>query len=145
MSLLETGVPSRYPDLKIVFVESGLTWVPFMRMRLDKEYNENRREWPHFNDRPSKYIRQMYFATQPVEEPENRQDLVDLISIYDGEDTTLFASDWPHHGFDHPKSVFELPLSDSARHKIMWSNAVSLCPKIKIPVKYNGRIHHRND
>jgi len=136
LSMMETGVPVRYPDLRICFCEAGLTWVPFLRMRVDKEFNENRYQWPHFNDRPSKWIKKFYFATQPVEEPENKQDLVDIIRIYDGDDTTVFASDWPHHDFDHPRAVFDLPVSEVSKRKIMGANALKLMPRIKIPVKY---------
>ena len=138
MNMMETGVPVRYPDLRICFAESGLTWVPFLRMRLDKEHAENRRLWPHFNDRPSRWMRKFYFATQPVEEPENRRDLVDIIRIYDGEDTTVFASDWPHHDFDHPKVVFNLPVSDEMKRKLMGANALKLMPRIQVPIKYQG-------
>ncbi len=136
MSIMENGVPVRYPQLRICFCESGLSWVPFLRMRMDKEYNENRFNWPHFTDRPSRWMRNFYFATQPVEEPEHRQDLADLIRIYNGEDRTVFASDWPHHDFDHPRVVFDLPLSDTMKRKIMGANALGLMPRIKVPAKY---------
>ncbi|HLZ07694.1 MAG TPA: amidohydrolase family protein, partial [Chloroflexota bacterium] len=136
MSMMETGVPVRYPNLRIFFCEAGLTWVPFLRLRLDKEFNENRRTWPFYDDVPSKWIDKMYFATQPIEEPPRGQDLVDMIRIYNGENTTIFATDWPHHDFDHPRAAFELPLSDAAKRKIMGQNAAALFPKIKVPAKY---------
>lgn len=140
MSFMENGVPVRFPDLQIVFCEAGLTWVPFLRMRLDKEYNENRRQWPYYEDRPSEYIKKMWFATQPVEEPPNPRDLVDLIRIYDGEDTTVFASDWPHHDFDHPRAVFDLPVSPEYKRKLMGENALRLFPRIKVPAKYQWQL-----
>jgi predicted TIM-barrel fold metal-dependent hydrolase len=138
MNMLENAVPQRYPNLKIVFTEAGLTWVPWLRMRLDKEYNETRRQWPHLTEHPSEVIGRFYFATQPVEEPDDRRDLVDLIRIYKGEDTTLFASDWPHHDFDHPRSVFNLPVSREAKIKLMGENALKLFPTIKVPAKYQA-------
>jgi predicted TIM-barrel fold metal-dependent hydrolase len=136
LSMMEHGLPVRYPRLRVCFCESGLSWVPFLRMRLDKEYNEGRAAWPHFADRPSRYMRAFYFATQPVEEPERREDLTDLIRIYDGEDRTVFASDWPHHDFDHPRAVFDLPMSDAMKRKVMGTNALALMPRIKVPAKY---------
>jgi uncharacterized protein len=138
MNMLENGVPQRYPRLKIVFTEAGLTWVPFLRMRLDKEYNESRRVWPHLTEEPSHVIGKMYFATQPIEEPDDRRDLADLIRIYRGEDTTVFASDWPHHDFDHPRAAFNLPISREAKIKIMGENALNLFPTIKVPAKYHA-------
>lgn len=103
VSMMTTGVPARYPELDIVFTEAGISWVPFVQWRLDKEYIESRRELPFYTDRPSTYTSRMYYATQPVEEPPRRKDLVELMSSFDGEHHVLFASDWPHHDFDHPR------------------------------------------
>jgi predicted TIM-barrel fold metal-dependent hydrolase len=124
VDMVTTGVPVRFPNLRIAFIEAGISWVPFIMNRLDKEYIERRREVPFLENRPSHYIRRFYFATQPVEEPEDPQDLVSLIKLYGGEETTMFASDWPHHDFDHPRKVFQLPLSPEARRKIMGENAL---------------------
>ncbi|HEY8475339.1 MAG TPA: amidohydrolase family protein, partial [Chloroflexota bacterium] len=93
--MIATGVPERFPRLKVCFTEAGVSWVPHMKMRLDKEYLERRREVPILKKRPSHYIRRWYVATQPVEEPENPQPLVHLIDMI-GDDVILFASDWPH-------------------------------------------------
>ncbi|HEY3111323.1 MAG TPA: amidohydrolase family protein [Chloroflexota bacterium] len=144
ITMMETGVPVRFPRLRLCFAEAGLTWVPFLRMRLDKEFTEKRSQMPHFDDRPSRWIRRFYFATQPVEEPENRQDLVDIIRIYDGEDTTVFASDWPHHDFDHPRAVFDLPVSDRLKRKFLGANALKLMPRISVPVEY-GQEYRRGE
>ena len=43
--------------------------------------------------------------------------------LFDGENTAMFASDWPHHDFDHTQFVFGLPFSPEARRKIMGLNA----------------------
>jgi predicted TIM-barrel fold metal-dependent hydrolase len=126
VDIITTGMPVRFPTLKIAFTEAGVSWVPFIMWRLDKEYNESRREVPFLEDKPSTYIKQMYFATQPVEEPDNPQDLVTMMSLFGGEDHVLFASDWPHHDFDHPRQVFDLPLSNEAKRKIMGENALRL-------------------
>ena len=32
------GLPERFPKLKLVWVESGLAWVPFIMQRLDHEF-----------------------------------------------------------------------------------------------------------
>jgi predicted TIM-barrel fold metal-dependent hydrolase len=79
---------------------------------------------PYLEQRPSHYVRKFFFATQPVEEPENPQDLVTIIQLYQGENTTMFASDWPHHDFDHPRKVFQLPFSPEVRRKVMGENAL---------------------
>jgi hypothetical protein len=124
VDIVTTGVPVRFPHLKIAFTEAGVSWVPFIMNRLDKEYIERRREVPFLEQRPSQYVRQFFFATQPVEEPENPLDLVTVIQLFGGEETVMFASDWPHHDFDHPRKVAQLPFSPEVRRKIMGENAL---------------------
>jgi predicted TIM-barrel fold metal-dependent hydrolase len=126
VSMMETGVPERFPELKIAFTEGGVGWVPWIMLRMDKEYAERRREVPILKDRPSKYVRRMFFATQPIEEPEHLADMATLLTLFGGEDSVCFASDWPHHDFDHPSKVLQIPLSDEARRKIMGQNALRL-------------------
>jgi uncharacterized protein len=123
VSMLETGVPIRFPGLKIGFMEAGTGWVPFIANRLDKEYIERRREVPLLQERPSRTMRRFFYGTQPIEEPERRADVVALFELFDGENQAMFASDWPHHDFDHPQHVFGLPFSPEARRKIMGLNA----------------------
>jgi predicted TIM-barrel fold metal-dependent hydrolase len=123
VSMIETAVPVRFPELKIGFMEAGTGWIPFIANRLDKEYIERRREVPLLQERPSRTMRRFFYGTQPIEEPERRTDVVALFELFDGENQAMFASDWPHHDFDHPRHVFALPFSPEARRKIMGLNA----------------------
>lgn len=132
VSMMETGVPARFPKLQIAFTEGGISWVPWIMMRLDKEYMERRREVPWLTERPSEYIRRMFFATQPIEEPEHLKDMATLLSLFGGEDSVMFASDWPHHDFDHPDKVLQIPVSDAVRRKLMGGNAARLL-KLEVP------------
>ena len=130
-SMIHTGVPARYPRLKVAFTEAGIAWVPYMMWRMDKYYNEYRRMVPFLEKRPSEYMKErMWFATQPIEEPDDPADLVATIKLFGGEDRTIFASDWPHHDFDHPKAILKLPMSPEMKRKIMGENALAL---FKIP------------
>ena len=127
VSLMHTGVPARYPKLKFAFTEAGLAWVPYMMWRMDKDYAEYRRIVPFLEKRPSEYMKErMWFSTQPVEEPDNPQQLVETIEPLGGADRILFASDWPHHDFDHPKTVLNLPMPPEMKRKIMGENALEL-------------------
>jgi uncharacterized protein len=124
--MISAGVPVRFPDLRIALTEVGISWVPFLMNRMDKEYLERRREIPILRERPSHYMKRFYYATQPVEEPENLRDLVTLMELYDGEDRTIFASDWPHHDFDHPSKVHQIPFTNEVRRKVFGENALRL-------------------
>jgi predicted TIM-barrel fold metal-dependent hydrolase len=134
MSMLETGVQVRFPGLQIAFTEGGIAWVPWLGMRLDKEYSERRRDVPLLTERPSHYLQRMFFATQPIEEPEHLKDMATLMGLFDGENNVVFASDWPHHDFDHPDKVLQIPLSDEARAKVMGLNAARLLG-LEVPVR----------
>lgn len=123
VSMLETGVPVRHPELDIGIMEAGTSWVPFLINRLDKEYIERRREVPVLQEPPSHYISDFYFGTQPIEEPERRADIVALYELFNGAERAMFASDWPHHDFDHPRHVFGLPFSPEQKVNIMGANA----------------------
>lgn len=123
VSLIETGVPVRFPELQIGIMEAGVSWVPFIMNRLDKEYIERRREVPFLQEAPSHYIRRFYFGTQPIEEPDRKSDIVKIFELFDGRNRAMFASDWPHHDFDHPQHFAGLPFTTEDRMKIMGQNA----------------------
>jgi predicted TIM-barrel fold metal-dependent hydrolase len=124
--MITNGVCVRYPDLRMAVTEAGVSWVPFLMWKLDKEYLERRRDVPFLEERPSHYLKRWFFATQPIEEPENLRELATLMELYDGENNTIFASDWPHHDFDHPMKVHQVPLSNEARRKVFGENALRL-------------------
>jgi predicted TIM-barrel fold metal-dependent hydrolase len=126
-SIIHSGVPARFPKLRVVFTEAGIAWAPYMMWRMDKYYNEYRRMVPFLERRPSEYIKErMWFATQPIEEPDNPRDLVATIDLLGGPERVLFASDWPHHDFDHPRAIMKLPMPAEAKRKIMGENALAL-------------------
>jgi hypothetical protein len=48
------------------------------------------------------------------------------MELFDGENNVVFASDWPHHDFDHPDKVLQIPISDDAKRKVMGANGAEL-------------------
>ena len=61
------GLPERFPKLKVLWIESGLAWVPFMMQRFDNEYMMRSSEAPALKKLPSDYMRDMFFSSQPME------------------------------------------------------------------------------
>jgi predicted TIM-barrel fold metal-dependent hydrolase len=49
-----------------------------------------------------------------------------FLKAINGEDSVVFSSDWPHHDFDHPNKVLQIPVSDEVRRKILGKNALRL-------------------
>ena len=73
------------------------------------------------------------FSTQPIEEPDRLADVAAFISLFDGEDNVVFASDWPHSDFDHPLQLLKIPLPDEVRAKILGGNAARVLG-LEVPV-----------
>jgi len=104
-SLIVEGVPEKFPDLNFTFLEAGISWVPYMMWRLNKEYSIRRSEAPLLEKSPEEYIRdQFYFASQPLGEPNNPENMRQMIDIL-GTESVMFASDYPHWDFDHPDEL----------------------------------------
>jgi predicted TIM-barrel fold metal-dependent hydrolase len=120
------GLPERFPKLKVMWIESGLAWVPFLMQRLDSEYMMRSSEAPLLKRKPSEYIRDMYFTSQPLER--SNIDLTEATFKAMKADTQLlFASDWPHWDFDLPNSITTLPfLDEQAKRNILGFNAARL-------------------
>jgi hypothetical protein len=116
-------LPERFPKLKLVWVESGLAWIPFIMQRLDHEFMMRVCEAPMLKRPPSEYIREMYFTSQPLERS-NLKLLEATFAAMHAETQLLFASDWPHWDFDPPSSITTIPfLSEQAKRNILGLNA----------------------
>ena len=117
------GIPERFPKLKVIWIESGLAWVPFMMQRLDSEYMMRTSDAPLLKRRPSEYMRDMYFTSQPLETSNLKLTQATFEAI-DADTQLLYASDWPHWDFDVPASITNLPfLSEQAKRNILGLNA----------------------
>ena len=73
--------------------------------------------------RPSEYIRDMYFTSQPLETSNLKLTQATMEAI-NADTQLLFASDWPHWDFDLPTTITNLPfLSEQAKRNILGLNA----------------------
>ena len=119
----------RHPDLKMVSVESGIGWIPFILETLDYEMAENApRELAKMAKPPSEYFKSNIFATFWFENHRNK--LPDLIEAV-GEDSILFETDFPHPTcmYPNPLQTVEakmMTLSETSRNKILGENARKL-------------------
>ncbi len=127
VNVICSGLLDRHPTLKMVSVESGCGWIPFILEALDYEMEENA---PHLATelslRPSEYFRRQLYATTWFER-KNLAQVVDSV----GEDNIMFETDFPH-----PTCLFPDPLKTSTqnmadlrpevRRKILSDNAVKL-------------------
>lgn len=123
-NMIINGIPERFPALKVIWIESGLAWLPFMAQRLDNEYLMRRSEAPLLKKLPSEYIHDnFYYTTQPIE-TNNLDALKVTFDIINADNRLLFASDYPHWDFNLPSTIYDLPFLDlDAKKKILGGNA----------------------
>jgi predicted TIM-barrel fold metal-dependent hydrolase len=121
------GIPERFPGLKSIWIESGLAWVPFLMQRLDNEYMMRSSEAPSLKRKPSDYMREMFFTSQPMEMIGNRTMLEETFKMVNAETQLVYASDYPHWDMDLPSIIYDLSfLSLQAKKNILGENARKL-------------------
>ena len=125
-SLVFEGVFERFPTLKLILVEAGFAWLPALSWRLDKLWHRMREEIPHVTRPPSELIREhVWLTTQPMEEPETREHLLDTIE-WIGWNKLLFATDYPHWDFDDPSRAFPIHIGKDHKDAFFLKNALQL-------------------
>ena len=121
---LVNGMPERFPKLKVAWIESGLAWIPFLMQRLDNEWMMRSSEVPLLKRRPSDYMREMFYSTQPMEMVNNREALELTFKMISAETQLMYASDYPHWDMDLPSTIYDLPfLTEQAKRNILGGNA----------------------
>jgi predicted TIM-barrel fold metal-dependent hydrolase len=120
------GLSERFPKLPVIWIEAGLAWIPFLMQRLDHEYMMRPSEAPLLKKKPSDYMREMYYSTQPIE-IQDKEAMECTFRMMNAETQLLYASDYPHWDFDLPSTIYDLPfLSDKAKHNILGGTAAKL-------------------
>ena len=118
-SMVTTGVFARFPGVRVLFCEAGLSWLPFVAERLDGQYHHLREHAPELDLLPSEYIRrQVYVTTHPL-----GGDLAGLLRAI-GADRVVYGSDWPH--FDHDEPARLNGIGARARRRVLGQNAAEL-------------------
>ena len=124
LSLVAEGVFVKYPKLKVVFVESGFTWIPSMMWRLDKNWRGLRREVPWLDRLPSETIRERLRVTsQPLNAPAHAFDRA--LEHLGGDAMLLFSTDYPHWQFDEPADAWPPALDAGSLDRVLRENAIA--------------------
>ena len=131
-NIIYSGVLERFPKLRVVSVESGIGWIPFILEALDYQLTESA---PHAVDllsmKPSDYFRRQVYGCFWFE----RLAPVKLIEEI-GVNNVLFETDFPHPTCLHPGGVERAAelfadTSDHIRRRVFQDNAAEL---YRIPV-----------
>jgi len=90
MTMVADGLFDRFPRLKVLCVEAGCGWAPYMMDRLDEKYEHLGWTFP-LKMKPSDYFRRNLWV---VAEPEERT--IGAVMDLMGEERVLWGSDFPH-------------------------------------------------
>jgi uncharacterized protein len=124
---LTNGMPERFPKLKVLWLESGIAWANYLMQRLDAMYMARISEAPLLKEKPSHYMKRMFYCSQPLERPDDPAALEANFRAIDAETQLVWGSNFPAHDFDVPATIYDLPfLSESAKAAILGGNAMKL-------------------
>ena len=124
-SLVTEGVFARCPALKVVLMESGVTWLPAFMWRLSKFWRGLRFEVPWVDRPPMDIVRDHVRLTiQPLDAPDDAEGVARLIDQFNSDDMLLYASDYPHWQFDGAAAM-PPGLSPALAKKIRMDNPLA--------------------
>jgi uncharacterized protein len=126
MTMVADGLFDRFPRLKVLCVEAGCGWAPYIMDRLDEKYEHLGWTYPT-KLKPSDYFRRNLWV---VAEPEERT--IGAVMDLMGEDRVLWGSDYPH--IDSTLEAAKLirgsvaALSPERQRKLLGGNASGVFP-----------------
>ena len=130
-SLLAEGVFQKFPDLMVVLMESGVTWLPASMWRINKTWRGVRSEVPWLNKLPGDIIRaRVRLTMQPLDTPPDEAGLTAVLEQLGSEDMLLFASDYPHWQYDGDAAV-PAGIPQGMLRKMMIDNALATYPRLR--------------
>jgi predicted TIM-barrel fold metal-dependent hydrolase len=130
LSLVTNGVFVKFPRLRVVLIESGVTWLPGFMWRAVKTWRGVRAECPWVKESPAETIRrQVRLTAQPIDTPPDPKSLDRVINQIDNDDMLLFATDYPHWQFDGDE-VLPPGLNPTLIRKMRHDNPLATYPRL---------------
>jgi len=129
-SLVTEGVFVKFPALKVVLIESGVTWLPASLWRLDKTWRGVRSEVPWLETLPTEVVREHVRLTlQPFDAPPTEPQLLAILEQLGSDGMLLFSTDYPHWHFDGDDALPAGLPADLAR-RICIDNPLETYPRL---------------
>jgi uncharacterized protein len=130
LSLMAEGVFTEYPDLRIVLMESGITWLPPFIWRAIKSWRGLRTEAPWMRRSPGELVREHVRLTlQPFDAP-GAAEVERILAHIDSDDMLLFSTDYPHWQFDAHDAIPAGMPAELVR-RICLDNPLATYPRLK--------------
>jgi predicted TIM-barrel fold metal-dependent hydrolase len=126
ISLVTEGVFQKFPTLKFVMIEGGVSWLPPLLWRMDKNWKALRVTTPWVNRLPSEIVcDHILLTTQPIEEPDDGKQLHQMLAMFPAERMLMFSTDYPHWDGDTPDFALR-NLPEALRVSVMYETAQRL-------------------
>ena len=133
-SLITEGVFAKFPGLRVVLIESGVSWLPGFLWRFSKFWRGLRTEVPWVDRPPDEIVRDHFRLTvQPFDLPEDAEIAERAIEHLRSDDILLFASDYPHWQFDGDE-VMPRAIPAALHRKIKVDNPLSTYARLVPPI-----------
>jgi uncharacterized protein len=130
LSLVSNGVFVKFPELKFVFIESGVSWLPHFIWRAIKTWRGVRAEVPWVKQPPGDIIRDhIRVTTQPFDAPDAAT-VARIVEQIDCPEMFLFASDYPHWQFEGD-AITPPGMSADLLRRMRVDNPLSTYPRLK--------------
>src|SRR5215211_5008207 len=130
-SLISEGVFAKFPGLKVVLIESGVTWLPGFLWRFAKFWRGLRSEVPWVDRSPAEIVRDHFRLTiQPLDAPPAPEAVERAIDHLRSDDMLLYASDFPHWQFDGD-DVMPPGIPAAMQRKILVDNPMATYNRLK--------------
>lgn len=130
LSLIAEGVFTKFPALRVVLLESGISWLPSFFWRGTKMWRGMRKEIPWVDASPAAIVRdRVRFSLQTWDLPQDPTQLDQLIEQIDADDIFLFSTDYPHWRFDGDDPTRGLP--PALLSKALRETPLATYPRLK--------------
>jgi predicted TIM-barrel fold metal-dependent hydrolase len=131
LSLISNGIFNKFPTLRVVLIESGVTWLPGFIWRAIKTWRGVRAEVPWVKQSPAETIREhVRLTAQPIDAPPDGAALERIIEQIGSDQMLLFASDYPHWQFDEDEPLPK-GLSPDLIRRMRRDNPLETYPRLK--------------
>jgi predicted TIM-barrel fold metal-dependent hydrolase len=130
LSFIAEGVFVKFPGLRVVLIESGVSWMPSLMWRATKDWRGARIEIPWVKTTPASIIREHFRMTmQPFDAPPDSADFERLLNQFGSDEMFLFSTDYPHWQFDGDDAL-PAGMPDRLLQKILVDNPMKTYPRL---------------
>lgn len=126
-SVLCQGLPVRFPELRLGFLEVGATWLPYYLDRLDEHWEKRgAEEMPLLDRKPSQLFRSSRIKVSIEGKETLLRETIDFVGV----EHLIYATDIPHWDGEFPENLEDLRaannLSAAEKQAILRDNARAL-------------------